>query len=291
MRPITRPDEIANWIMMGNNQRARGALIVEGESDTSVFLFLADTHHCRLFIAEGKKNVIDAIAIVQRSRYPGVVAVVDADFWNLDGVKPSLPDVFITDTHDLETMMLSTRAYHKLLVLYRVCSLGTVEIKDEELSLRGKDILDRIQGTALRLGYIRWASLKYGLRIRFKELPLRRCIDPRALRIEEERLETEITRASDAGAGSWVQISARAEGLRDHGHDPWQVCRGHDITEILSVYLENSLRRPVSRTEVEIQLAACYDSRDFAQSTLYTELSSWEVRNGRPLLRRPDEVH
>jgi hypothetical protein len=274
--------------MMGNNQKARGALVVEGKSDTSVFLFLADTRSCRLFIAEGKQAVIDAIAIVQRSGYPGVVAVVDADFWNLDGVKPGLPDVFITDTHDLETMILSTRAYLKLLVLYRVCSLGKVEIKDEELSRQGKDILHRIQLMALQLGYIRWASIKHGLRIRFRELPLRRCIDAYGIRIEEERLETEITRASDATAGSWDQICARAEALRSHEHDPWQVCRGHDVTEILSAYLEKSLNRPVSRTEVEVQLAACYDSRDFAQSTLYAQLSSWEVRNGRPLLRRSD---
>lgn len=286
MAPVSQPYEIANWIMMGNNQKAKAALIVEGESDTSVFLFLADIDRCRLFIAKGKNNVLEAIAITQKARYKGVAAVVDADFWHLERLQPTLPSVFVTDTHDLETMMLRTRAYEKLLFFYELTSLGTVEIKPDAFVVWAANLLREIQGDAMTLGYLRWASSRHNLRIKFKEVPIRRCLDNKNSRLHEERVETEILRASDKSAGTWNEIRAKAFELEGQAHDPWQVCSGHDLTEILSHYLERVLGRRVDRKEVEKQLALCYDSSDFFNTELCRRLSAWEQTEGRQLLRR-----
>ena len=286
LAPISRPAELATWIMMGNNQKAKSALIVEGESDTSFFLFLADMNSCRLFVAKGKDNVLATVQIIRKAQYPGVSAIVDADFWNLEGKLPSLTDVYVTDTHDLETMMLRTAAYQKVLLRHDFCPVGAVEIGMDQFQLRAAELMTDMLAVALRIGYLRWVSIRNGLRIRFSEISLRRCLDLGSFRLDDERLETEILRSSDASAGSWGQIRAEADRLEDEGHDPWQVCRGHDLTEMLALRLSRSRPNPLTRRDIEKDLSAAYGSADFRETLLFQQLRAWETRNApRRILR------
>jgi hypothetical protein len=277
--PITRPAELATWIMMGNNQKAKSAVIVEGESDTSVFLFIADMSACRLFVAKGKDNVLATVQIIRKAQYPGVLAIVDADFWNLEGKSPNLADVYKTDTHDLETMILGTVAYQKVLLRHDFCPVGTVEVGMDQFQSRAAELMTAVQAVALRIGYLRWTAIRKGLRIRFSEISLRRCLDSNSLRLNDERLEAEILRSSDAGAGSWSQIKEEADKLQNEQHDPWQVCRGHDITEVLALRLSRSRPNPLTRREIEKDLSAAYDSSEFRKTLLFQQLRGWEVRN------------
>ena len=112
-------------------------LIVEGESDRNGYKHLIDTESCRIIPAHGKENALDALDILEEDDFPGVLAVVDADFWRLEGIKPSSPNLFITDTHDLETMILKSPALGKLLTEFGSDS------KIEELTQQsGKSVRD-----------------------------------------------------------------------------------------------------------------------------------------------------
>ena len=58
---------------------------------------------------EGKEKVIDGVALTDRRAIPGVVGVVDADWDRLE--RREVPrNVFPTDTHDLESMLLFSGA-------------------------------------------------------------------------------------------------------------------------------------------------------------------------------------
>jgi hypothetical protein len=103
-----------------------------------------------------------------------------------------LADVYTTDTHDLETMMLRTTAYLRVLLRYDFCPVGTVEVGLEQFQLRASELMTDLQAVARRVGYLRWIAIRNSLKIRFSEVSLRRCLDSGCLRINEERLEIEI---------------------------------------------------------------------------------------------------
>ena len=78
---------------MGNNQKGKSALIVEGSSDSNLFFLITDSSCCRIITAEGKDNVLNAMSIIRSQRYPGVLALVDADFDHLNNSVVASDDV------------------------------------------------------------------------------------------------------------------------------------------------------------------------------------------------------
>ena len=108
-------DYLANRLRMVRSQEPRTFLIVEGETDEIFFERFIDPLRCKIEVAEGRENAIDAFDELQRTRFAGALVVVDADFNVLDGRLPLPLGLLFTDTHDLETMLLASRALDKLL--------------------------------------------------------------------------------------------------------------------------------------------------------------------------------
>lgn len=284
---ITRPTELANWVMMGNNQKGKSTLIVEGTSDSNVFLLMVESKCCRIIIAEGKDNVLAAMAIVRKKSYPGVMAVVDADFDHVENAVLAFDDVGVTDTHDVETMILSTPVFQKVLARNGFSQLGRREVTAEEFERSAAELLQRLFSVGLRLGYLRWASNRHGLKIRFEAFDHSRVVDASTLIIREDRLEDEVLRASTLEAGTWLEIKRRADSLVDAGHDPWQICCGHDLTSLLAIHLSRVTGTPIKRKAIEADLSLGYGFDQFQRTRLYRTMSEWEQRNApRYILKR-----
>lgn len=90
-------------------------VIVEGLDDKKFYLSFLDRERCRIEVAYGRPNVEAALAILEADCIPDVLAIVDSDFDILDGKPAASPNLFRTDTHDIETMMLVSPALDKLL--------------------------------------------------------------------------------------------------------------------------------------------------------------------------------
>lgn len=80
---------------------------------------------------------------------------MDADFWRLEGKQPASPNLFTTDTHDLETMILESKALEKLLTEY-----GSVTKIRKFTEKAGKDIRQALLDICAPIGYLRWNSQK-----------------------------------------------------------------------------------------------------------------------------------
>lgn len=277
--PITRPTELANWVMMGNNQKGKSTLMVEGTSDSNVFLLMIDSSKCRMIISEGKDNVLAAMEIIRRRTYPGVLAIVDADFDHLENRAWNLNDVAVTDTHDIETMMLSTSAFQKVLFRYGVGTFAKVQIDAEAFEKSAEELLNRLLSAGMRLGYLRWASKRHDLRIGFDQIDYSRVVDASTLILREDRLEIEVLRASGSEAGTWMDINSRATSLMRDTHDPWQICNGHDLTKLLALYLTRVTRLSVTRKAIEADLSLAYSSDHLRATKLYGTVIRWEQGN------------
>ncbi|MGA8027279.1 MAG: DUF4435 domain-containing protein [Bryobacteraceae bacterium] len=277
--PITRPAELASWVMMGNTQKAKSTLVIEGSSDSHALIPFANGETCRIIVAEGKENVLAAMDLMRSARYAGVLAVVDSDFDRLEGRDCAPEDIAHTDTHDLETMMLCTEAFRKVLLRNRYFKEGRVEIDVQRFDQVASELLGRLLNSGCRLGYLRWASHRHNLRINFDCIELAKVVDPSTLVIREDRLEEAILRASSAAAGSWTQINALADALVAAEHDRWQICNGHDLTGLLALHLSRSTGSPVTRKSVEADLAAAYATDDFRRTQVFARILDWQRRN------------
>ena len=97
----TAPDIAAEAHMIRATDRHRAILIVEGSTDARVYGRLVSETECRLIPATGKDKAISALELLENGGFNGVLTIVDADFWRLDGIDPNSPNLLLTDNHDL----------------------------------------------------------------------------------------------------------------------------------------------------------------------------------------------
>ncbi|MEG4347888.1 DUF4435 domain-containing protein [Microcoleus sp. A003_D6] len=148
------PHYIATQIRLlrTDKQYSGSFLIAEGDTDARVWKNLVDSTNCRVENAHNKDNAVKVLNILEKDNFAGVLAIVDADFWILEGTVNSNPNLLLTDTHDLETMLLKSPSLEKVLSEHG----SEQKVKDF-----GKDIRQTLLESAKVIGYLRWASLKF----------------------------------------------------------------------------------------------------------------------------------
>ena len=115
MRESITPNRIANKIRLLRTQYTGSFLIAEGDTDTRVWENLVDSTKCCVENAFNKDNAVKVLNILEQANFAGVLAVVDADFDILEKTVPLSRNLLLTDTHDLETMLLKSPALEKVL--------------------------------------------------------------------------------------------------------------------------------------------------------------------------------
>ncbi|GAB4301600.1 MAG: hypothetical protein Fur0025_41910 [Oscillatoriaceae cyanobacterium] len=117
MKEFQTPNSIANEIRMlrtRSDKQHLAFVIVEGDTDVRLWKNLLDPSKCYIKYAVGKARVIDVMEILDKDNFSGVLAIIDADFWKLEGTIPPSTNILLTDTHDLETMLFQSPALEKV---------------------------------------------------------------------------------------------------------------------------------------------------------------------------------
>jgi hypothetical protein len=271
-------EAIANKIRMLRKAVHTGSfLLIEGEDDAKLFRKLINSARCLIQIAHGKPNVIGALAILEREGFRGILAIADADFEALEGRTSHSPNLLVTDTHDLETMLLASPAFEALLIergdAAKIEDLGGI------LAARGK-LLD----TAKPVSYLRWHNDREKRWLRFDDLDIDQFVDDKTLAVSREALLRHLrNRSKSLISVPDDELWSRAEALKDSGHDLWHLCCGHDIVRILSVALRkvfgsnNPADVKPSRLEESLRLA--YNLAHFQVTWLWAAIVAWEAKN------------
>jgi hypothetical protein len=158
LRSLTRPNEIASWITLGNRQKRCPVLVTEGTSDVRVYAFVVNDN-CRIFYAGGKDIVLEVMSLIRRARYPGVLAIVDADFGRLCGSLHDRDDVISTDTQDIETLVIKqVAALGRFLVKYSLCDTRSRDFNTSRLRALAIALQENLTQSGSIVGYIRFLS-------------------------------------------------------------------------------------------------------------------------------------
>jgi len=271
-------------------QQARILVLVEGESDKKLYKrllgFLEGCYVQTITQAIKKEQPASggnkqAVIAFLRNLEPeaqnlDIIAIVDADFDHLDPDNAAqLPNLFRTDTHDLETLMLKSPVFDKILDEF-----GSEEkLSEQEADLRG--VLLRL---GQPLGYLLWISLREDLGLSFEGLEFRKFIDDRKLTLNEaEMLKTVKNRSSPqakAKIPDLSQLQDKIQAYQQEEHDPWQVCCGHHLVAILALALQkaigtNNAKDVDPKTVLDRELRLAYESPYFRETKLYAALQTW----------------
>ena len=287
MREYISGHIVANTIRMARAQFVGSFLIVEGDTDARLYKRFVDSDKCKVIPAHGKDNAIAALSTLDQDHFAGALAIVDADFAVLDGQLPSSQHLLLTDAHDHETMILKSPALEKILIEF-----GSEEKLTKFTNQTGKDIRKPLLESAVPVGYLRWVSLKDDLSLKFEELEFTKFINRENLNIDVSKLIITVKNKSQRPDLAENSLKERIRQLKNVSHDPWHICCGHDLIEILSIGFCKAIgscnTNDVRQEVLERSLRLAFESAHFNQTQLYLSILNWEKANEPYLILNTD---
>lgn len=279
MREYLSVDRDANAIRMRRSTFSGTFLLVEGISDKSLYERFVDRAICVLVVISGnhpsrKDCVIEVLGTLQKSNFHGILAIVDADFDRLEGFLDDNPDLFRTDLHDLETMLINSPALDKV-----IAEFGS----EEKITRFRQDIRTVMLENGVIVGYLRWVSKIDSLNLTFDGIKFSSFINEKTMKIDQLKLIQEVKNQSQAHSLDSKDLQQRINSQKDENHDPCQVCCGHDLVEILSVGFRKAIGSyqpsEVKPDILERSLRLAYEEVYFCETNLYLSIRSWESNN------------
>lgn len=278
VRELLTPDRVANKIQLLRTTFSGTFLLVEGNSDKIFYQRFVNSTECQLEITAGKPSskvrAIQILEILKKSNFQGVLAIVDADFDRLEASLDRSPNLLRTDTHDLETMLINSPALEKT-----IAEFGS----EEKIKKLDRDIRTILLEVGVSIGYLRWISLTEELNLTFEGIKFIKFLDEKTLVFNELELIQEVKKKSQNFSLSDEALQQQLTLQKDNDRDPWQVCCGHDLVEILSLCLRKAIGSN-NLTEVkpdclERSVRLAYEESYFSQTQLYLEICIWQRNN------------
>lgn len=280
-RNLRGPDGIANSIILTRSYPGNqylSFLIVEGDSDSVFYRTFIDEDKCQISNAYNKLAAIQVLTILEQEGLPGILVIVDADFDILEGNCPSSRNLLFTDTHDLETMIIGSPALEKVLNAF-----GSAE-KIRQFTLdTGKDMRTLLLEVSLPIGYLRLVSLREGLALTFENIDFSRFIHREKLTFNQQTCLQTVKNKSQRPDITDAQLITGIQQVKNDNHDPWHVCCGHDLVNILSIGLLKAIgtynTNEVKPDILERSLRLAYEHSHFYKTQLYASIQQWEADN------------
>ena len=254
-----------------------GAIVlVEGGKDLNVFKRLLDMGACYLINSNGRESLLLAIESLDSEAFAGVVGIADADFWNIDGDAPTSPNLFSTDFHDLEVMMLESSALDVLLSEY--ASEG--KMAKFFSSKKIKTARTWLKHQAELIGRLRLIASRHGIPLDFNGIRFQSFFARDSLVLDKEKCISSVLSNTADSTVSRADID-RYLGSLERRVDHRQLCCGHDMCELLAIALRRGWGSQVlaiaSPRNVEALLRMGYSKSDFELSQLYARLVMWQA--------------
>ncbi len=272
-------DDIANEVLFERAKYNGPVLLLEGDNDVKFFYQFVKEAEMPIIPAWGKENVLEAVEKLESDGIvQGFLGIVDADFGHVDGSLPTSRNVVVTDDHDVEMMIIRTRAFDAVLR-----ELGS---KDKIRRFQGTEhgIRHKMMQKALIIGHFRHLSVTNHLRLRFEGLRFDRFVDRNTLKMDKNKMINNVFQLTKNPQLEVEDIRDKfLELVEDDNDDPYQICCGHDFIAIFGIALRKVIGSKLEReTRPEVlgsMLRLAYDSDDFRQTKLYSDAKRWSKSN------------
>lgn len=137
--------------------------------------------------------------------------------------------------------------------------------------------------SSISVSYLLWISLCDGLNLTFDGITFSKFVDEQNLQVDELKLIREVKNKSQAFSLKDENLQLQLSSRKSNNHDPWQVCCGHHLIEILSLGLRKTIgsnkASDVESDKLERYLRLAYEESYFHDTQLYASIRNWEANN------------
>ena len=234
-------------------------IVVEGPDDKEVYEKVMKSESVCFYVdCNCKKHSVILNAL--NGRYASrLLAIKDADFDRLEGIIHPYPNMVLTDTHDVEGMIVTE------------CLL---ELQGEDAE-RCKGIIVRdIYAELEDISYLKWFNHMNHCGINFSDTVLDLDINAYFNACVSKTEKVVSVTLADMYVFKNSHLGAQEK----------ELCNGHDILEMVYVRARaagngNYAKKPFFR-----RLRRAYPREKFVNTSLFQSIKSWEMDNGRAIL-------
>lgn len=287
MDAFKTPDELANHIIMeAQEPSTRVFVVLEGWNDQYLFAPHLHAEHALLLVAGSRELAEDAVRILndERGDLP-VIAILDADFERFEGRNPPAPNIFWTDGHDAEVMMLQSPALEKVLRERGSPNKLLSFTEDTNIRAQARAVHAALLARGRVLGALLLHNLRAELALSFKDLKLDRALEEKTWKMNEDKLINLVREKNPLHRLQNAALKVAITPILTRTDADDDLCRGHDLTTILAVGLGRVLgSERVDAQSLERELRLAFDTHCFQATALHVALVGW-------LEAREDERH
>lgn len=235
-------------------------ILVEGDDDVIFYSNYLDTEKVFLYQLKGCRYFAKVLGNLNPRYVNRLAAIKDADFDHLNGISPSIQNLFLTDTHDFEMLMISPHSVTDLASQYGL---------KNELAHHANHIYTDVVHNLSNLSYIKWhnsmrdenekgicfnkskAIHHYGKSIR-ESLEILQPFQDDDVIMDEDAIEALKSNNPDA------EIS--------------QLINGHDFCELIPKAIKDVRMTNIRNNDIPVKLLALYPSAAFSSTNLALSL-------------------
>ena len=260
-------------------------LFVEGESDEKFWQGRISASQCCIVFKvnyqknnqkiTGKPAVIENILALNQANIAGCLGIVDDDFDSLFQ-RESHANICATESHDLETLLLRcSKVFKKLLAEF--ADSQRITAFEEKVAMTVQNYLLEL---ALPFAQIEWLKQNCAPSLMLKELHKNETLLLRTeWRLSKDQLFSHVSNHFDITSLHAQQCHEKIANC-----DPWLLCNGHTMTDILALGFQYGVLNDNKQTtseRISSYLRAAIEHHEFYQTQLCRAIFDWQ-QNHRP---------
>lgn len=236
-------------------------VVVEGDDDAVVYKKVMNAEAvCFYPDCDCDKHAVILDAL--NGRYGNrLIAIKDADFDRLEGITYPYPNLMLTDTHDLESMIVTD------------C---LPELQGDDAARCAGVTITPIYGELEDISYLKWYNHSNHTCLIFKGIIP--DMDFAAY------FNTVVAKTSTKRAVTVTLADIESFKASNTGADEKQITNGHDIFERVYVQAKPTNGANFPKKPFFQRLRRAYPGDKFVNTALYQAIKSWEISNGVSIL-------
>jgi hypothetical protein len=282
------PSRIANSIQQDSDFLGFN-ILVEGETDVKLYRKLSCRELGKIKVTFGKKKMRDTYNILNDRGFSRVIGIRDADFIRLKGDKKFDADyslnIFLTDNHDSEGMMLQSQAFDDFLL--EVSKEETVKSFQKKYGC----VREYLYNLSFPLACLRFANSKFNLGLAFKPanpegntIKFKKFICDKELTYlgHDKLINTVVEYSKNRGSdiANREEILEKLISVTSLQLPILELANGHDLAEILFIICKKGLKSTneilKGASSVESMLRLSYGKEYFSLTDLFNQLLIWQ---------------
>ena len=250
-------------------------IVVEGEDDEKALKKFFNVQTVEFICATNCSIVEDAMLIVSTDKQLKycVIGIKDADFEHIKQIKHNIANLMITDTHDMETLMLTPK----------VCECICWETIKEEYPNLSFDAMTSLKN----LSYLRYYNDKMIFTegdsnndgISFKKIKICKLI-PNNQPVSVEDVLKHVKEKGNSNKTSFPDLNTMNQFIQENPINDGDLVlftNGHDLVSAIRNILHSKATKAKEYSEIAIAalIRAYFSKEEFEKTNLYKDIDNW----------------